>query len=37
MERDSLLAFASSNLLIERLMISSDKFTVLVCEKCGLI
>ncbi|EAR92467.1 DNA-directed RNA polymerase (macronuclear) [Tetrahymena thermophila SB210] len=37
MERDSLLAFASSNLLIERLMISSDKFSVQVCEKCGFI
>jgi len=35
MERDCLLAFGSSNLLLERLMKSSDEFEVYICEKCG--
>ena len=36
MERDCLIGHGSSLLLIERLMISSDKFTAFICEKCGL-
>lgn len=37
MERDCLIAYGASNLLIERLMISSDAFDVDVCNKCGLL
>ena len=37
MERDCLIAYGASLLLLERLMLSSDQFTVFVCEKCGLI
>jgi len=37
MERDCLIGYGASQLLLERLMISSDTFTVHVCEKCGLI
>ena len=33
MERDCLIAYGASNLLIERLMISSDAFDVDVCNK----
>lgn len=36
MERDCFLAYGASNLLIERLLISSDPFLVYVCEKCGM-
>lgn len=36
MERDCLLGFGASDLLLERLMVSSDGATVLVCEKCGM-
>lgn len=36
MERDCLLAYGASNLLLERLFVSSDPFKVYVCEKCGL-
>lgn len=36
MERDCLLAYGASNLLLERLLISSDLFHVHVCGKCGL-
>ena len=37
MERDCLIGYGSSMLLIERLMKSSDEFEVHVCEKCGLL
>ena len=37
MERDCLIAYGSSNLLMERLMFSSDAFTANVCEGCGLL
>ena len=36
MERDCLIAYGASNLLIERLMISSDAFDVDVCNKVCL-
>ncbi|KAJ3622585.1 hypothetical protein Zmor_004495 [Zophobas morio] len=37
MERDCLIAYGASNLLVERLMISSDEFLASVCSQCGLI
>eukprot|EP00916_Digyalum_oweni_P014317 GHVL01023532.1.p1 GENE.GHVL01023532.1~~GHVL01023532.1.p1 ORF type:complete len:1163 (+),score=185.74 GHVL01023532.1:134-3622(+) len=37
MERDCLVAYGASNLLIERLMLSSDAFEVGVCRTCGLM
>lgn len=37
MERDCLIGYGASNLLMERLMISSDAFTANVCEGCGLL
>eukprot|EP01038_Epipyxis_sp_PR26KG_P009030 gene9030-12176_t len=39
MERDCLIGYGASNLIIERLMISSDAFTANVCEgaNCGLL
>jgi DNA-directed RNA polymerase III subunit RPC2 len=37
MERDCLVAYGASNLLVERLMLSSDVFSAPVCKKCGLI
>ncbi|KAL0874160.1 hypothetical protein Bca101_023865 [Brassica carinata] len=37
MERDCLIAYGASNLLIERLMLSSDPSEVQVCRACGLI
>ena len=36
MERDCLIAYGASNLLIERLMISSDAFDVDVCNKVNM-
>lgn len=36
MERDCLVAYGASNLLLERLMLSSDACTPTVCRKCGL-
>ncbi|GBG88963.1 hypothetical protein CBR_g48573, partial [Chara braunii] len=36
MERDCLIAYGASMLILERLMISSDQFEVQVCTKCGL-
>jgi len=37
MERDCLIAYGASMLLMERLMISSDQFSVDVCTVCGLM
>jgi DNA-directed RNA polymerase III subunit RPC2 len=37
MERDCLISYGSSNLIMERLMISSDAFIANVCEGCGLM
>ena len=37
MERDCLIAYGASMLILERLMISSDAFQVHVCGECGLI
>ena len=37
MERDCLIGYGASMLLIERLMVSSDAFPVHVCKECGLI
>jgi DNA-directed RNA polymerase III subunit RPC2 len=36
-ERDCLIGYGASNLIMERLMISSDAFVANVCEKCGLL
>lgn len=37
MERDCLIGYGASALLMERLMHSSDQFTVYVCEQCGFV
>lgn len=37
MERDCLIGYGASMLLMERLMVASDEFTVHACKKCGLI
>ncbi|KAI9269131.1 DNA-directed RNA polymerase III subunit RPC2 [Phascolomyces articulosus] len=37
MERDCLIGYGASMLLLERLMISSDIFEIQVCDQCGLI
>ncbi|ODQ63146.1 DNA-directed RNA polymerase III [Nadsonia fulvescens var. elongata DSM 6958] len=37
MERDCVIAYGASQLLLERLMISSDAFEVDVCQTCGLM
>ena len=37
MERDCLIAYGASQLLLERLMLSSDRHEVDVCEKCGFM
>lgn len=37
MERDCLIGYGASNLIMERLMLSSDAFTANVCEGCGLL
>lgn len=37
MERDCLIGYGATQLLLERLMISSDAFEVNCCQKCGLM
>lgn len=37
MERDCLIAYGTSQLLLERLMVSSDRHEVDVCESCGFM
>ncbi|TFK47216.1 beta and beta-prime subunits of DNA dependent RNA-polymerase [Heliocybe sulcata] len=37
MERDCLIGYGATQLLLERLMISSDQFEVNACEECGLM
>ncbi|GAQ33773.1 DNA-directed RNA polymerase III subunit RET1 [Aspergillus niger] len=37
MERDCLIAYGTSQLLLERLMISSDRHEIDVCEQCGFM
>lgn len=37
MERDCLIGYGAANLIMERLMISSDQFNVYICNKCGFI
>lgn len=37
MERDCLIGYGASMMLVERLMISSDSFDVDVCNQCGLL
>lgn len=37
MERDCLIGYGASALIMERLMISSDAFTANVCQRCGLL
>ncbi len=37
MERDCLIAYGASQLLLERLMLSSDAHEVDVCDRCGLM
>ena len=37
MERDCLIAYGASNLIMERLMHSSDAFSANVCMTCGLV
>lgn len=36
MERDCLISYGASHLLMERLLISSDAYEAFVCEACGL-
>jgi len=37
MERDCLIGYGASQLLVERLMLSSDVFLAHVCKECGLL
>jgi DNA-directed RNA polymerase III subunit RPC2 len=37
MERDCLIGYGAASLILERLMLSSDAFTVYVCDVCGFI
>ena len=37
MERDCLIGYGASSLLLERLMISSDVYSATVCQTCGLL
>lgn len=37
MERDCVIAYGASQLLLERLMLSSDAFDVDICQSCGMM
>jgi DNA-directed RNA polymerase III subunit RPC2 len=37
MERDCLIGYGASSMLLERLLVSSDLFVAQVCKKCGLL
>jgi DNA-directed RNA polymerase III subunit RPC2 len=37
MERDCLIGYGASSLLLERLMVSSDVYDATVCQSCGLL
>ena len=37
MERDCLIAYGASQLLLERLMLSSDAHECDICERCGMM
>ncbi|KAN0065336.1 DNA-directed RNA polymerase III complex subunit Rpc2 [Thecaphora frezii] len=37
MERDCLIGYGATQLLLERLMISSDAFVVHACQRCGML
>jgi len=37
MERDCLLAYGASEVLLERFLYSSDEYSCPVCDKCGSI
>jgi DNA-directed RNA polymerase III subunit RPC2 len=37
MERDCLVAHGTANLLVERLLVSSDPFMASVCTQCGIL
>ena len=37
MERDCFIAYGASQLLVERLLLSSDAYEAVVCEACGLL
>jgi DNA-directed RNA polymerase III subunit RPC2 len=37
MERDCLIGYGATQLLLERLMISSDAFEINACQECGLL
>ena len=37
MERDCLVAYGASHMILERLMISSDQFEAHVCTRCGML
>ncbi|KAI5186917.1 DNA-directed RNA polymerase III subunit RPC2 [Nematocida homosporus] len=37
MERDCLIGYGASEMLIERLVVSSDRYMVYICSACGLI
>mmetsp|Transcript_6715 Transcript_6715/g.5020 ORF Transcript_6715/g.5020 Transcript_6715/m.5020 type:complete len:105 (-) Transcript_6715:33-347(-) len=37
MERDCLIGYGAANLIMERLMISSDQFDAFICSICGFL